>query len=138
MNRVVLLVICILLFSCNLVKEEKLILLNGYWEIQEVEFPNGGKKEYKINSNVDYIQLDGSKGYRKKVNPKFDGSFETSDDAELFTITQKNDAYIMRYKNNLSSWEETLVSLSNESFAIKNEEGIVYKYKRFEPITISE
>lgn len=138
MNRVVLFAFCTLLISCGSVTEEKLSLLNGYWEIQEVEFPNGGKKEYKINSNVDYIKLDNLKGYRKKVNPRFDGSFETSDDAEFFTIIANNNSYSIKYENDLSSWEETLVSLSDDSFAIKNAEGTIYKYKRFKPINISD
>ena len=138
MNRVVLFAFCTLLISCGSVTEEKLNLLNGYWEIQEVEFPNGGKKEYKINSNVDYIKVDNLKGYRKKVNPRFDGSFETSDDAEFFTIIAENDNYSIKYENDLSSWEETLVSLSDDSFAIKNAEGTIYKYKRFKPINISD
>jgi hypothetical protein len=113
-------------------------LLNGYWEISEVKFPDGNTKEYKINSNVDYFQLEGLKGFRKKVNPKFDGSFETSDDAEPFTILEENDGFIIRYKNNLSSWQEVIVSLSNENFSLKNEEGTMYHYKRFEPINISD
>ncbi|WP_281542902.1 hypothetical protein [Maribacter aestuarii] len=113
-------------------------LLNGYWEISEVEFPDGNTKEYKINSNVDYFQLEGLKGFRKKVNPKFDGSFETSDDAEPFTILEENEVFTIRYKNNLSSWQEIIVSLSNENFSLKNEEGTIYHYKRFEPINVSD
>ena len=127
-----------LLISCSSVTEDKLSLLNGYWEIQEVEFPNGGKKKYKISNNVDYIELDNLKGFRKKVNPKFDGSFETSDDAEFFSIVVDNGVYIMRYKNDLSSWEESFVSLSDENFSIKNAEGTIYTYKRFEPLNSSE
>lgn len=137
MNRFLILFIGILLFSCSSVTEDKLTLLNGYWEIIEVEFSNGNKKEYKVNSNVDYFMLKDLNGYRKKVNPKFDGSFETSDDAEPFTILKKNDAFKMSYKNSLSSWEERILSLSDENFSVKNENGTIYRYKRFEPIHIS-
>lgn len=138
MSRYLFVFSCLLLFSCNTVTKDKLTLLNGYWEISEVKFPDGNTKEYKINSNVDYFQLEGLKGFRKKVNPKFDGSFETSDDAEPFTILEENDGFIIRYKNNLSSWQEVIVSLSNENFSLKNEEGTMYHYKRFEPINISD
>ncbi len=138
MSRYLIVFFCSLLFSCNTVTKDKLTLLNGYWEISEVEFPDGNTKEYKINSNVDYFQLEGLKGFRKKVNPKFDGSFETSDDAEPFTILEENEVFTIRYKNNLSSWQEIIVSLSNENFSLKNEEGTIYHYKRFEPINVSD
>ena len=77
------------------ISKEKLDLLNGYWEIQEVEFPNGEKKEYQMSAVVDYIQLDNLQGYRKKVVPKFDGSFETSDDAEAFKIIERNEKFLI-------------------------------------------
>ncbi|MGB3151714.1 MAG: hypothetical protein WBB27_13730, partial [Maribacter sp.] len=109
MNRLVMLFLGSILLSCGSVTEDELTLLNGYWEITEVEFPNGKKKEYKMNSNVDYFKVDNLKGYRKKVNPKFDGSFETSDDAEPFTIFKDDDTFKMRYNNNLSTWEENIL-----------------------------
>ncbi len=126
-----------LLLSCGkTVKEKDLNLLNGYWEITEVQFMNGGKKEYKISPSVDYIQLKNLKGFRKKVNPKFNGSFETSDDAESFIIQKEGELFSLMYKNNLSEWKETLIDLSEQSFSVKNAEGTIYQYKRFEPLNI--
>ncbi|MFT6797112.1 MAG: hypothetical protein ACJART_002260 [Maribacter sp.] len=125
------------LLSCTSVNEEKLDLLNGYWEIDRVEFPNGGEKEYRMSTDVDFIQLEGLKGFRKKMKPRFDGNFETSDDAEPFRIKVSEEIYSIVYKNNLSEWSETLTAISKDNFSIKNEDGILYHYKRFEPISIS-
>ncbi|MBT8187303.1 MAG: hypothetical protein HKP38_04055 [Croceitalea sp.] len=111
--------------------------LTGYWEIKMVEFTDGSKKEYTVNPSVDYIELQGMKGYRKKVQPKFDGSFDTSDDAELFEIIKKDENFVMVYKNAWSSWEEKLILLKPNTFVVKNEEGIKYSYKRYEPINIA-
>ncbi|WP_405381651.1 hypothetical protein [Maribacter sp. LLG6340-A2] len=128
----------ILLTSCNTaVEPADLPLLNGYWEIKEVRFKDGTKKEYSVNSTVDYITLDSLKGFRKKVNPKFNGSFETSNDAEAFTIKIKNDSLFMEYKNDLTHWQEALLTVSQDFFSVKNEEGVIYHYQRFEPINIT-
>ena len=134
-----LLIICfIFLASCNSkVDKNQLHLLNGYWEIKEVTFKDGAKKEYSINSTVDYIQLDSLTGFRKKVDPKFNGTFETSNDAEPFHIRISNDSIFMSYNNNSNTWEEVLTKLSQESFSVKNKEGLIYKYTRFEPINIT-
>lgn len=127
----------VLLFGCTAVSEDKLDLLNGYWEIERVEFPNGGEKEYKMNTDIDYIELKGLKGFRKKMKPRFDGTYETSDDAEPFNIAIEKKTYTLRYKNNLSEWQETLTALSKDNFTVKNTDGILYHYKRFKPINIT-
>ncbi|WP_396634928.1 lipocalin family protein [Maribacter sp. R86514] len=134
-----LLIICsLILISCNSkIDKNQLHLLNGYWEIKEVTFKDGAKKEYSINSTIDYIKLDSLKGFRKKVDPKFNGTFETSNDAEPFTIRISNDSIFMSYNNNANTWEEVLTELSEESFKVKNNQGITYTYYKFEPINIT-
>ncbi|MCJ7466038.1 MAG: hypothetical protein MUO53_05005 [Maribacter sp.] len=138
--RVTIIIGCILLFAgCNTkVTEEELPLLNGYWEIARVNFPDGSLKEYNVNSSIDYIHLDGRKGYRKKVQPKFDGTFVTSNDAEMFVIGKKNEMYQVTYSTGFSTWKEDIISLSASKFSVKNEEGITYTYKRFKAINVQK
>lgn len=124
--------------SCSsTVDKEKLPLLNGYWEIKEVRFSDGTKKEYSINSTVDYILLDSLTGFRKKVAPKFNGTYETSDDAERLLIRFENDSIFMEYGTELSTWKEVLLSLDKTNFSVKNDQGMIYHYQRFEPINIT-
>ena len=137
MNRFFFFLTFLSVSACTSVSKEKLAILNGYWEIERVEFPNGGQKEYKMNTTVDFIKVDGLKGYRKKMKPRFDGNYETSDDAEYFVITDEKDTYVLSYKNDLSAWKETLMAISEDNFSIQNEDGILYHYKRFEPIKIN-
>ena len=128
----------LLCISCvSKVNQEQLHLLNGYWEIKEVTFKDGTKKEYSVNTTVDYISLDSLKGFRKKMSPKFNGTFETSNDAEPILIRIANDSIFMNYTTDLNTWEEVLISLSEKSFSVNNDQGITYTYERFEPININ-
>ena len=138
MKKLIPLLFSFLLFSCKNepVKEADLHYLNGYWEIAEVEFPDGSIKEYGMNANIDFIQFEDGKGYRKKMQPKFDGTFDTSDDTESYTLSPSHESYILHYKNDFSEWEETLTKIDSLSFSVINPEGITYSYKRFEPIKI--
>ena len=43
----------------------------------------------------------------------------------------------MNYTTEFNTWEEVLLSLSEKSFSVKNEQGITYTYERFEPININ-
>ncbi|CAZ97834.1 hypothetical protein Q4603_02480 [Zobellia galactanivorans] len=129
---------CIFLFlGCSSrVSVDDLGKLNGYWEITRVTFADGNTKEYKVNTSVDYIKIEDRKGFRKKVHPKLNGTFETSDDAESFTVVEEEKGLSIQYKTELSEWSELLTELDDDAFSVVNPEGIRYDYKRFEPISI--
>ena len=91
-----------------------------------------------MNTSIDFIQLKEEKGYRKKMKPQFDGTYDTSKDVENFEVSDINETFTLRYKNEFSEWEEKLVELDSVSFSVINQEGITYKYKRFEPIKIPQ
>lgn len=120
------------------VEPADLHFLNGYWEIRQVEFPDGSTKEYSVNPTIDFISLQQGAGFRKKMQPSIDGTFATSQDAEYFTLLPGSGEFIMRYKKGDGSWEETLESLDSLSFSVVNREGIRYTYERFEPLVIPQ
>lgn len=131
--------IIFLLIGCSKrVSKENLQYLNGYWEIEEVIFSNGENKKFKVSTTIDYIEIDSLKGFRKKMQPKFDGSYTTSNDAELFTIVEKDGDFEFYYKNDLSEWTERITTLSQSNFSVVNQDTITYLYKRFQPINAKE
>lgn len=137
MKKIVLIGGLCFFFGCySGVSEENMAQLNGYWEIENVVFPNGNTKEYTVSATVDFIRLDGMKGFRKKVSPKFDGTYQTSDDAENFIISKKDGDFIIDYKTELSQWSEQLVAVDTNTFSVISQEGLQYNYKRFEPFSI--
>lgn len=140
MKRILPFLLILVFWSCNdsSINKEDLQYLNGYWEISEVEFPDGYIKEYGMNTSIDFIQLKEDKGYRKKMKPQFDGTYDTSKDVENFEVSDINETFTLRYKNEFSEWEEKLVELDSVSFSVINQEGVTYKYKRFEPIKIPQ
>ncbi|MBT2163274.1 hypothetical protein HW347_18525 [Zobellia sp. KMM 6746] len=139
MNKIFLIGFIGLFLGCSSgISKEDLNTLDGYWEITQVTFPDGNIKEYKVNTSIDYISMDGDEGYRKKMQPRLDGTYETSDDAEAFVIVGKENDFSINYKTELSEWSEKLMELDDTTFSVLNEEGIRYDYKRFEPISIQK
>ncbi|MCK0188621.1 lipocalin family protein [Arenibacter sp. F20364] len=112
--------------------------LNGYWEIEKVTFPDGSEKEYTVNTSIDYIEVKDQKGFRKKVQPNFNGNYHTSNDAEMFSIYENNGVFTLDYKTDLSEWHEKIISLSENSFTVLSEENIKYRYRKFEPINLEQ
>lgn len=139
MKKITILIVLMLFTSCfNGINEADLSQLNGYWEIEKVIFPDGQMKQYTINETVDFIKMDRLKGYRKKMKPTFEGTYITSDDAELFTISKQENRYLVTYKTPDDDWSETIKAISSTNFSVTNSENITYVYKRYEPININE
>ncbi len=139
MKRILFFGIILILSSCKeKVSTEDLTLLNGYWEIEQVNLPNGETKAYSVNTTVDYIQIKDLSGFRKKVYPQLDGTYDTSNDSEHFELTEKPEGYEFHYKTELSEWTEKLNSLQADSFSVTNTDNITYTYKRFQPINVQK
>lgn len=137
MHRLILSIFVFVIIGCKQLPEQKdLDLLNGYWEIEKVVFPDGSSKEYRVSTTVDYFFYEQFEGYRKKVQPKLDGGYTTSDDAEYFKIEPKSDIFIIRYENELSQWEEKILKLEEDLLILGNQEGIKYHYKKFQSIAV--
>ena len=139
MRYIYIIVALIGLAGCqNKVSKLDLPHLNGYWEIERVTFPDGSKKEYAVSTSIDYIEVKNFKGFRKKVRPNFNGTYVTSNDAEMFTISENEGIFSLNYKTDLSEWREKIASLSENGFTVINEENIKYHYKKFEPIDLEQ
>lgn len=130
---------CLLLVGCNKTSvEEKIENLNGYWEIKTAELPEGITKKYTMSPVVDYIEIDGQKGFRQKMKPQFDGSFLTSGDKEIVEVKVENDSINLYYKTPFISYKESLISSEEDEIKILDEDGTIYTYTRFTPYSFED
>ncbi|MFC7357507.1 hypothetical protein ACFQO1_07395 [Jejudonia soesokkakensis] len=132
-SKLLTLLLITFLVSCSTRDFQKEIEhLDGYWQIERVIFPDGTEKEFSISTTIDYIEVEESnKGFRKKVNPKLDGSFVTSDSEEFFTIETSENELLLHYTTEFDTWTETILSSEENKLVIKNRDDKVYHYKRF-------
>lgn len=137
MKNIFFILITLLTLSCSNNPEDQLQHLDGYWEIEEVIMPDGSKREYKISETIDYIEVtDSLTGFRKKLQPKFDGSYITTSDAESLKVVVENNNLNIYYKTPYAEWKETIVKVTKMQLIVENQEKIRYVYKRYEPIVI--
>lgn len=126
-----------LILSCaKPVSNEDIPKLNGYWEIEKVDFPEGEDKEYSMNETFDYFQIKDNKGFRFKVAPQLDGTFLTNGDSEKIEIKETNGAFYIYYVTPFSKWKEKIISISDEELVIENDSKKEYHYKKAAPINI--
>lgn len=133
---VILSLFIIIIWGCSTNSpKEQLQHITGYWEIEKAKLPDGQVKEYTVNTTVDYIEITGdSTGFRKKLQPRPDGSFSTSGDREAFTISTKDNGLFLNYHTPLSAWEEKVIKVTKDRLILRNTDNLKYFYKRFRPI----
>ena len=110
-------------------------MLEGYWEITKVILPDGQEKEYSINTTVDFFELkeegDIVKGVRQKVMPQFNGEYLTNDIVEHFSVDFQDGGTWLNYSTDYATWKEKIEDLTHDEMKMKNEQGLVYYYKRY-------
>ncbi len=122
------------LFSCSSKPEkESITKLNGYWEIEKVEFPDGNKKEYQVNEFIDLIAIKNNSGIRQKVAPQLDGSFLKGNLQDVIRIVDSASVFYLKTNSKFTKWEERIISIEDESFVIENQAKVKYYYKKFIP-----
>jgi hypothetical protein len=128
-----------LLISClGADPDEQKTKLGGYWVIEKVEMPDGTEKLFQLSSAIDFIEVTGDSGVRKKVQPKVDGSFLVNDSAERFDLKIENDSLHMYYKTPYDSWKETVLQARDSVLVVLNQDRKVYTYSKFSGFLISE
>ena len=126
-----LIILFFFIISCD--KQINLDLINGYWEIVSVSKNNEFVKEYPFSNAVDFFIIDSlNKGYRKKIKPKINGSFEITLHEIPISIKNNNNFYEIKYYSTGNQYVETISKLDQNRLVIKNSEGIIFSYKRFE------
>ena len=131
------LIFFMVVMSCSNNPEEYIEHINGYWEIKEVVFADGKKREYSINETIDYLQLNDSlKGFRKKMKPGINDTYFTSDDAEAITAKIEDNELNLYYSTLYFNWKETVLDADENQLKVRNENNVVYLYKRYQPINI--
>ena len=131
MKRILLLIVLVSVLSCKQkITEADISNLNGYWEIEKVELPDGDKKEYKVNETIDFFKIEANKGFRKKVMPQLAGTYLTNDVQEAVVVVVKDGDASLQYKTTYASWNEEIIELTKDKLVVKNQQEIEYYYKR--------
>lgn len=134
-----LLVIVLLAMGCKSNPNKHIEFIEGYWEIESVYKDNQLLRTFKINSGIDYFKINADlKGFRKKLKPNFSGTFETSKDVLNFKIEIQNNDLFLNYIDNATSFREEVLEVNKEKLVIKSNSGLVYNYKPYEALDLSQ
>jgi|SRR6476660_1414395 len=104
--------------------------INGYWEIEKVVLPDGKTKEYTVNTTVDYFEIKGDSGIRKKVTPQIDGTYRDNGLAEHVAVSFSAGKAYLNYNSGYAKWKEEIIATGDSALVFKNNANLEYHYKR--------
>jgi hypothetical protein len=132
------LIISFLFISCQQkIKPADIANINGYWEIEKVDFDQGEDKQYGMNESYDYFEIaKNNTGFRKKVMPQLDGTFIVNDTYENVKIRFTDDQVFIDYATPYAKWTEEISAISKDKLVLKNQEKREYHYKKAGKLTI--
>ena len=134
-KEMLLLIISLLFISCNRQNpDEQKKHLEGYWEIHQVVFPGDSIRSYRFNETVDYFRIEGDEGFRKKMRPQLDGSYQITNDAEQIELKVEEEELYLYHTTPFTTWKEKVITAEEDELKLENEQGIIYHYKRFTPL----
>ena len=139
MKKTVILFFFFVLSSCHQkITQQDVAKINGYWEIEKVNLPDGTEKKYTINETYDYFEIKGNTGFRKKVNPQLNGRFLVTNQSEKVTLLFEKDQTFLVYSTPFTKWKEEIKSLEDKKMVLINSTNMEYTYKKTGPINLIE
>lgn len=128
----------LIVLSCSNSPADNLELLNGYWEIAQIENSYGSKKEFSISQNIEFFEITKEgKGVRKKVQPDINSNFTTTNSSQNIDIEINDGAVFLNYSTEFDLWREEILSISPSTLILKNEDAYIYTYRRYQPLAIN-
>ena len=106
-------------------------MINGQWEIEEVKLANGNKKQFTMNENIEYFDI--NKGIHQKLKPDFDGNFSSNQVADSLVFFDDKKLKILTPFDTINYKIE---ELTTSSLILINAEDIIYKYKRYQKLNL--
>ena len=132
-----LLFVSVIIVSCgNTMSDADLEKINGYWEIETAIMPDGSKKEYTVNPTIDFFELKGKTGFRKKVMPQFDGKYLVNELSENIKVSHEDGKTYLNYTTEFAKWKEEILELDSEHLVVRNAHDMEYHYKKPEPFSV--
>lgn len=127
------------LWGCSPDPAQYIDFVEGYWEIEQVKKDGKIIKTFKVNTGIDYFKINADRtGFRKKLKPNFQGTFETSEDVLNFKLKLDNNTLLLEYKDNDTTYSEEILSASATALVLANTDGFEYHYKPYEPLNLDQ
>ncbi|MGB5982373.1 MAG: lipocalin family protein [Nonlabens sp.] len=121
----------LMLTSCEKDPNKQIAQLEGYWNIEEVKLPDGNTKEFPFSNHMDYFEINGNKGMKHRVSPRYDGTFVNYGSPVPFKWEAIDGTLTLNFAEGDNAYQQTLESVTEEELVLLHENGTTYTYTSY-------
>lgn len=104
--------------------------IKGYWQITKVETAEGEEKEYSVNENYEYFDIQSNVGFHKKVRWQPMGTFLVDDLQEKMVASVKENEVVLDFSSEFGKHTEKVIELTDSTLVLESEAGADFYYKK--------
>lgn len=108
--------------------DAKLNNLQGYWNIEHVEKPDGTEQEFPFTNHMDFFEINGISGTKSRVSPTFDGKFISYGETIKFVWEVRENQLLLNFGTGESAYSMILREATKEEMVLIHEDGTIYHY----------
>jgi hypothetical protein len=123
------LIIAFVALSCtDQSTDDKLNYLQGYWNIEHVEKPDGTEQEFPFTNHMDFFEINGNSGTKSRVSPTFDGRFIGYGETIRFDWEERENQLLLKFGTGDNAYNMILREATKEEMVLIHENGTIYYY----------
>jgi hypothetical protein len=130
MKKISYLMLIFLMISCSS-NEEKIQAIEGYWNIDEVILSDGTDREFPFSNHMDHFEIDGFKGVKNRVSPRYNGSFVSFGNPIYFQWEEKDGDLCLTFQEGDGIYTQKVKKATKKTLVLLHENGTRYTYKRY-------
>lgn len=131
MVRFVFIGLLLFIFGCNNeIKSSDLALISGYWKIDYITHKDETFQPKGALKLLDFYEINGKIGIRKKVQPRWDNKFLVTEDLNKFKIIFESNRHYLSFETAWDEWREEIVKLNDDQLILQHQEKR-YHYIRY-------
>jgi hypothetical protein len=130
MKKISSLMLIFLMISCSS-NEEKIQAIEGYWNIDEVILSDGTDREFPFSNHMDHFEIDGFKGVKNRVSPRYNGSFVSYGNPIYFQWEEKDGDLCLTFQEGDGIYTQKVKKATKKTLVLLHENGTRYTYKRY-------
>lgn len=129
MTRFVLLFLILGISSCHNSVENQVAKLEGYWNIDKVVLADGSEKEFPFSNHMDFFVIEGSKGMKHRVSPKYDGTMINYGSPIPFKWENDEGLLVLTFNEGDRSYRQAVVTATSKELVLLHDNGTKYYYQ---------
>lgn len=130
-TRLLLMFLILGIYSCSNSVSDQVAQLQGYWNIDKVLMADGTEKAFPFSNHMDFFVIEGNKGMKHRVSPKYDGTMVDYGSPVPFKWEDQNGTLVLLFNEGERSYSQKVTKCTADQLVLLHDNGTQYFYEAY-------